>query len=124
MATPVPCKLSYPVTNQSDHNLVYQHGHLSLVYTKFALVLNSYHLCGQLVIIGDKLLDQRLVSSEKSIHQLVDGRWVSIGSMSSGRRKCLVASPSPDKMVAVRGMDTSGNTSYIRQCRSVLLCRK
>ena len=56
-------------------------------------------LCGQLVIIGGK----RNWSSVNSIHQLVDGQWVNIGSMSRGRRQCLVASPSPDKMVVVGG---------------------
>ena len=56
-------------------------------------------LCGQLVIIGGK----RDGSSVNSIHQLVDGQWVNIGSISSGRSLCLVASPSPDKMVVVGG---------------------
>ena len=56
-------------------------------------------LCGQLVIIGGK----RDRSPVNSIHQLVDGQWVNIGSMSSGRSECLVASPSPDKMVVVGG---------------------
>ena len=58
-------------------------------------------LCGQLVIIGGK----RDLSSVNSIHQLVDGQWVEIGSMSSGRRwRCLVVSPSPDKMMMVGGV--------------------
>ena len=58
-------------------------------------------LCGQLVIIGGK----RRWSSVNSIHQLVDGQWVAIGSMSSGRisMRCLVVSPSPDKMMIVGG---------------------
>ena len=56
-------------------------------------------LCGQLVIIGG-LRDESPVNS---IHQLVDGQWVKIGSMSSGRWECLVASPSPDKIVVVGG---------------------
>ena len=56
-------------------------------------------LCGQLVIIGG-MRDGSIVNS---IHQLVDGQWVNIGSMSSGRWQCLVASPSPDKMVVVGG---------------------
>ena len=60
-------------------------------------------LCGQLVIIGGK----RDGSIVNSIHQLVDGQWVNIGSMSSGRYRCLVASPSPDKMVVVGGYDAS-----------------
>ena len=60
-------------------------------------------LCGQLVIIGGR----QGWSPVNSIHQLVDGQWVNIGSMSSGRRLCLVASPSPDKMVVVGGYDAS-----------------
>ena len=60
-------------------------------------------LCGQLVIIGGR----RDGSSVNSIHQLLDGQWVNIGSMSSGRRECLVASPSPDKMVVVGGEGAS-----------------
>ena len=56
-------------------------------------------LCGQLVIIGG----YRDWSTVNSIHQLVDGQWVNIDSMSSGRCLCLVASPSPDKMVVVGG---------------------
>ena len=56
-------------------------------------------LCGQLVIIGGS----RGGSSVNSIHQLVDGQWVEIGSMSSDRRMCLVVSPSPEKMVIVGG---------------------
>ena len=60
-------------------------------------------LCGQLVIIGG----MRDVSPVNSIHQLVDGQWVNIGSMSSGRNMCLVASPSPDKMVVVGGYGAS-----------------
>ena len=64
-------------------------------------------LCGQLVIIGG-IRDGSVVNS---IHQLVDGQWVNIGSMSSVRRLCLVASPSPDKMVVVGGLgDTRGTT--------------
>ena len=56
-------------------------------------------LCGQLVIIGG----MQGKSPVKSIHQLVDGQWVEIGSMSSGRWQCLVISPSPDKMMIVGG---------------------
>ena len=56
-------------------------------------------LYGQLVIIGG--LQYR--SSVNFIHQLVDGKWVAIGSMSSNRWKCLVVSPSPDRMMIVGG---------------------
>ena len=55
-------------------------------------------LCGQLVTFGG---GRR--SPVNSIHQLVDGQWVEIGVMSSGRIGCLVVSPSPDKMMIVGG---------------------
>ena len=57
-------------------------------------------LCGQLVIIGG-MQDRSLVNS---IHQLVDGEWVRIGSMASYRCFCLVASPSPDRIIIVGGL--------------------
>ena len=73
-------------------------------------------LCGQLVIIGDK----RGRSSVNSIHQLVDGQWVEIGSMSSDRWKCLVVSPSPDKMMIVGGLSEGGlirvTTDSVEEC--------
>ena len=56
-------------------------------------------LCGQLVMIGG----QRDGSTVNTIHQLVDEQWVNIGSMSSGRYRCLVASPSPEKIVVIGG---------------------
>ena len=61
-------------------------------------------LCGQLVLIGGR----RGLSLVNSIHQLVDGQWVEIGSMTSGRSMCLVASPSPDKIIIVGGWGDSG----------------
>ena len=57
-------------------------------------------LCGQLVLIGGR----RGLSPVNSIHQLVDGQWVKIGSMTSGRYYCLVASASPDKIIIVGGV--------------------
>ena len=56
------------------------------------------NLCGQLVIIGGRK-DRSLVNS---IHQLVDGEWVRIGSMASDRDYCLVASPSPDRNLLLK----------------------
>ena len=53
-------------------------------------------LCGQLVLIGGW-------RNVNSIHQLVDGEWVEIGCMSSARERCLVASPSPDRIIIVCG---------------------
>ena len=57
-------------------------------------------LCGQLVVIGGSKRDRSPVNS---IHQLVDGQWVEIGSMATGRFRCLVVSPSPDKIIIVGG---------------------
>ena len=37
----------------------------------------------------------------------MDGQWANIGSMSSCRRECLVASPSPDKMMVVGGLSAN-----------------
>ena len=50
-------------------------------------------LCGQLVIVGG-LQDG---SEINSIHQLLDGEWVKIGSMSRKRSECLVVSLSPNR---------------------------
>ena len=75
-------------------------------------------LCGQLVIIGGK----RDGSSVNSIHQLVDGQWVKIGSMSSDRIGCLVVSPSPDKMMivgGVRGGVFGVTTDSVEECAIV-----
>ena len=58
-------------------------------------------LCGQLVLIGGR----QGVSPVNSIHQLVGGEWVKIGSMASGRGYCLVVSPSPDKIIIVGGRE-------------------
>ena len=58
-------------------------------------------LCGQLVLIGGMLGE----SAFNSIHQLVGGEWVKIGSMASGRCYCLVVSPSPDKIIIVGGLE-------------------
>ena len=56
-------------------------------------------LSGQLVIIGGR----QGWSPVKTIHQLLDGQWVEIGSMSCSRSECLVVSQSPDKMMIVSG---------------------
>ena len=58
-------------------------------------------LCGQLVLIGG----YQGVSPVNSIHQLVGGEWVKIGSMASGRCNCLVVSLSPDKIIIVGGRE-------------------
>ncbi|CAI7989163.1 LRR receptor kinase SERK2 [Geodia barretti] len=66
-------------------------------------------LCGQLVLIGG----DRSGSPVNSIHQLVDGQWVEIGSMTSRRYDCLVASPSPDKIIIVGGV---GAEDSVEEC--------
>ena len=63
----------------------------------------------QLVIIGG-MQDGSLVNS---IHQLVDGQWVKIGSISSNRWDCLVVSPSPDRMMIVGGW---GAQDKVEEC--------
>ena len=85
-----------PITSQSISHIVTWTPlpHLPVEFSTAAT------LCGQLVIISG----MRGGSSVNSIHQLVDGQWVEIGSMSSGRWRCLVVSPSPDKMMIVGGV--------------------
>ena len=68
-------------------------------------------LSGQLVIIGGWKHELQV----SSIHQLVEGQWVEIGSMTSDRELCLSVSPSPDRVMIVGGMDK-------RDCYSVEEC--
>ena len=57
-------------------------------------------LCGQLVLIGG----EQDLSPVNSIHQLVEGQWVEIGSMTRGRWSCLAVSLPPDRILIVGGM--------------------
>ena len=68
-------------------------------------------LYGQLVIIGG----MHGGSSVNSIHQLVDGKWVEIDSMSSDRRECLVVCPSPDRIMIVGGY-RAGLLDIVEEC--------
>ena len=71
-------------------------------------------LYGQLVVIGGRRRDGSPVNS---IHQLVDGQWVEIGSMATDRFRCLVVSPSPDKIIVVGGWDKHGRSqSDVEEC--------
>ena len=74
--------------------------------------LTAATLCGQLVLIGG----WQGLSSVNSIHQLVEGQWVEIGSMTSGRRWCLAVSPSPDRILIVGGV---GAEYSIEECVAV-----
>ena len=69
-------------------------------------------LCGQLVIIGGTQ-DRSPVNS---IHQLVGGEWVRIGSMARDRWFCLVASPSPERIIIVGG---HGAVDSVEECAVV-----
>ena len=69
-------------------------------------------LSGQLVIIGGKKGWSRV----QTIHQLLDGQWVAIGSLSCNREMCLVVSPSPDKMMIVGGQ---GALDSVEECTTV-----
>ena len=68
-------------------------------------------LCGQLVLIGGG----QGWSPVNSIHQLVEGQWVEIGSMTSGRWRCLAVSPSPDRILIVGGL----GEDYVEECVAV-----
>ena len=56
-------------------------------------------LHGQLVIVGGG----PFLFPQNSIYQLVEEKWIKIGSMSVGRRWCLLVTSSPDKMMIVGG---------------------
>ena len=69
-------------------------------------------LCGQLVLIGGR----QYLSPVNSIHQLVEGQWVEIGSMTSVRDWCLAVSPSPDRILIVGGY---GAADSVEECVAV-----
>ena len=69
-------------------------------------------LCGQLVLIGG----WQGRSPVNSIHQLVEGQWVKIGSMTSVRFQCLAVSPSPDRILIVGGW---GAEDSVEDCVAV-----
>ena len=66
-------------------------------------------LSGQLVIVGG----ERDGAFINSIHQLIGGEWVVIGFMSSGRKECLIVSPSPDKIFILGGY---GKEDSVEEC--------
>ena len=78
-------------------------------------------LCGQLVVIGGRRQDGSLVNS---FHQLVDGQWVEIGSMATGRYWCLVVSSSPEKIIIVGGYGIIVPKSGFRIIESVDIVEK
>ena len=94
-----------PITSQSIPHLISWTSLPRLPVTRSTAAT----LYGQLVIIGG----MQDGSSVNSIHQLVDGKWVKIGSMSSNRWDCLVVSPSPDRMMIVGGV---GAKDSVEEC--------
>ena len=100
-----------PITSQSIPHLISWTSlpRLPVTYSTAAT------LSGQLVIIGG----MQYGSTVKTIHQLLDGQWVEIGSMSCGRSECLVVSPSPDKMMIVGGWAFSGAQDSVEECITV-----
>ena len=64
-------------------------------------------LAGQLVCVGGRQRGGYASPRDDSIHQLVDGQWEKIGTISSARKKCLVVTPSPDRMLVVGGFTDS-----------------
>ena len=70
-------------------------------------------LTGQLVCVGGSQEDSFTSQRDDSIHQLVDGQWVKIGSLSSARDLCLAVTPSPDldRMLVVGGQDEFSSNS-------------
>ena len=69
-------------------------------------------LCGQLVLIGG----MQGGSPVNSIHQLVEGQWVEIGSMASGRQLCLAVSLPPDRILIVGG---EGAGDSVEECVAI-----
>ena len=66
-------------------------------------------ISGKLVVVGGR----RSFLQVDSIYQFIDGEWVKIGSMSSGREACLLVTTSPDKMVIVSGI---GGGNSVEEC--------
>ena len=97
-----------PITSQSIRHLISWTSLPRLPVT----LSTAATLCGQLVIIGGS----PRMSPVNSIHQLLDGQWVEIGSMSCVRWWCLVVSPSPDKMMIVGGV---GAEDSVEECIAV-----
>ena len=102
-----------PITSQSIPHLISWTSlpHLPVIRSTAATLYE------QLVIIGGR----QGRSSVNSIHQLVDEKWVVIGSMSSDRSDCLVVSPSPDRMMIVGGVKTVLLLDSVEECIVVLM---
>ena len=68
---------------------------------------------GQLVCVGGRRGGGYVSQRDDSIHQLVDGQWENIGTISSGRQLCLVVTPSPERMLVVGGYTFSSDSDSV-----------
>ena len=64
------------------------------------------------------LRGQLVVITGNELQQLVEGKWVKIGFLSSddSRKGCLVVTPSPDKMLIVGGHGEDGGDIGVEEC--------
>ena len=69
-------------------------------------------LSGQLVLVGGGPYE----SPVSSIHQLLDGEWVKIGSMANARSWCLVANQSPGEIIIVGGRSGYDDLDIVEEC--------
>ena len=69
-------------------------------------------LSGQLVLVGGGPYE----SPVSSIHQLLDGEWVKIGSMAKARSWCLVANQSPGDIIIVGGRSGYDDLDIVEEC--------
>ena len=104
------CSLQHLLTTSQSRSHITSWSSLPLLPVKYSTAAT---LCGQLIIIGGN----RGESNVSSIHQLVYGQWVQIGSMSSARYQCFVFSPSPNKIMIVGGVRVIGMlTDSVEEC--------
>lgn len=96
------CSLrALPSTNQPSTSLEESHALSWLPLPRLPVTESTAAtLCGQLVIVGGRQRGQVPVDS---IHQLVDGQWVKIGSLSSATADCVAVSLSQDKLMVLGG---------------------
>ena len=71
------------------------------------------NLAGQLVCVSGRPGWRWGSPRDDSIHQLVDGQWEKIGTISSARDFCLVVTPSPDRMLVVGGYTGSSLSDIV-----------
>ena len=98
------CSLQVIYTNTIPHELTW-----TRLLRLPANCSTAATFCGQLVVVGG--MKEGITTC--SIHQLIDGEWVEIGSLSTARLECLVASVSADQMVVVGG---EGELNSVEVC--------